>query len=481
MAAAASQARVSRADDFIASWYRIKKRYGGAKIQEIEEITEILEKTLPRLALFLDGNELKNIKKKNAWLSDFESKPDDSFSTARSLFVSNGPSFLDTLASFMDLKRTEAFLASLLSRNFSPYSEILCLLHSEVKKAGRENNFASDRSAQQIEKNLRIWDDYSTQSVMNAENARHIPRSRIEELLKDREAYDTRVPAMDTEYWRHHFRNQALSSLLRITREGLTSGGTEDVGEDVVCTKFDEDLEYMRVECRPDHTLINELAQKIRSFVLLVGCAKVHDEPEANIAELRLFYSTTIGFFATLQDQYLQQKMENKKLRHYITALELRYLLEHLTPPQQPHTSYSHSAAGPRWMAFWEEALVEENRRHNANQTDHPLRSIVDARNPGRVDGNGMINKEYQKGQLYEHGKLLYGTLSDEIHRYRGRYFNVEDDDGWPLIVTEILQALKPKEEVDSATNEPIKGAWANVDAQTGYIDWDEERKRYLQ
>jgi hypothetical protein len=219
-----------------------------------------------------------------------------------------------------------------------------------------------------------------------------------------------------------------------------------------------------------------EYKQKVRDFVRQVGCAKVHDIPPENIAELRLFYSTTIGYFARLQEQYLSKELEVKRLRHHITALEFRSLLENLTPPCKPGDPvWNNPNSGPRWMTFWERALMEEYDRSanpaqvTANQkVVHALKQVVDSRNPKRgyqQNGVTVIHTDGLNGQLYRTGKDLYGTLSDEIHRFKGKKFEVEDDDGWTILVGDALRALKPLD--------------ANIDAH-GVVDWQEERKRYL-
>lgn len=227
------------------------------------------------------------------------------------------------------------------------------------------------------------------------------------------------------------------------------------------------------------HVFIN-YKKKVQAFVRQVGCAKVHEEPAENIAELRLFHSTTIGYFAKLQDQYLKKVLEAKQLRHHISALKFRYLLEKLTPPCQSGTPWSDPNSGPRWMIFWERALMNEeenDRNQTKNASDHALKSIVDARNPkrgpkapktgtGTGTGTRTIHKTGQNGQLYRTGNDLYGTLSDEIHRFQGKQYLIEDEDGWTKLVTDTLRALRPLE--------------ANMDKITGEVDWAAERDRYF-
>ena len=216
--------------------------------------------------------------------------------------------------------------------------------------------------------------------------------------------------------------------------------------------------------------ILVDYTKKVQLFVRQVGCAKVHSEPEENIAELRLFYSATIGYFAKLQDQYLKKELEVKKLRHYIVALEFRYLLEHLPDPNL------HKDAGPRWTKFWEMALEDEADNHwkkTARTPHHALNSIVEKRNPNR----GFLNrntgkrdlgiaKEGKDGFLYATGKTMYNVLSDEIHGYRGREYELGDDDGWTAVVADVLRALKPLD--------------ANIDAETREVNWAAERLRYI-
>ena len=208
-----------------------------------------------------------------------------------------------------------------------------------------------------------------------------------------------------------------------------------------------------------------DYTRRVQSFVRQVGCATVHDEPEENIAELRLFHSTTIGYFAKLQDKYLKKELEVKKLRHHITALDFRHLLEHL-----PDISL-HQDAGPRWASFWEKALKDEADNHWNGATAsraHALTGIVEKRNPKRgytdPSGNKVIHTKAKNGFLYVTGETLYTILSDEIHGYRGEGYNIEDDDSWTEVVTDVLRALKP----------------INIDATTHQPEWDEERKRYV-
>ena len=104
-----------------------------------------------------------------------------------------------------------------------------------------------------------------------------------------------------------------------------------------------------------EHRLYKTYSDNLKQFVHQVGCAKAWETPEENIAELRLFYSTTIGFVVKLQENSLKKELEIKKLNRTIVALEFRYLLEHLPDPTTPG-----DGAGGRWKTFWERALQNE-------------------------------------------------------------------------------------------------------------------------
>jgi hypothetical protein len=207
--------------------------------------------------------------------------------------------------------------------------------------------------------------------------------------------------------------------------------------------------------------------QRLRKFVSQVGCPTDYPEPKDNINELRLFLSTTMGHFAKLQDQYLEMQLEVRRLRHYISALQFRYLLEHLPDPQLGNS------AGPRWEEFWRRSLQYEADNNSTNPPalpDHVLKDLVDRRNPARLQGtpgNGQrtIHTSGQKGFLYMKGNALYTSLSDEIHRYSYGEYDIEDSDGWQKVITEILRALKPLD--------------VNINRDTHEVNWAAERARY--
>lgn len=174
-----------------------------------------------------------------------------------------------------------------------------------------------------------------------------------------------------------------------------------------------------------------------------------------------------MGHFAKLPDQYLEMQLEVRRLRHYINALQFRYLLEHLPDPQLGNS------AGPRWEEFWRRSLPYEADNNSTDPPalpNHVLKNLVDRWNPARLkggSGNGQrtIHTSGQKGFLYIQGNALYTSLSDEIHRYSYGEYDIEESDGWQEVITEILRALKPLD--------------VNINRKTHEVNWDAERARY--
>ena len=74
--------------------------------------------------------------------------------------------------------------------------------------------------------------------------------------------------------------------------------------------------------------------------------------------------------------------------------------------------------------------------------------------------------KDGPKGHLLRTGKILFSTLSDNIHNYKGgksKGYDVVRSDQWGLSVRKILTTLIPTE----------------FNAE-GEVEWDRERQRYL-
>ena len=191
------------------------------------------------------------------------------------------------------------------------------------------------------------------------------------------------------------------------------------------------------------------LCERVRKFSLLAGCPKTFPNPFDTIDALR---ATTIrnssdSLEARLLAEIEQLRKQNKEYeeRHrvqsrIISNLSYRFLLERLPGPTPKNVSNT-----AHWQAFWSQAL------HNASgSTNHPLAVLLER----------FGNDKRMVSQIQKVGEGMYGTMSTNIHHFRGVY-NV-DPSQWDELPGAILQALSPM----------------NFNAD-GSIDWSLERARY--
>lgn len=99
----------------------------------------------------------------------------------------------------------------------------------------------------------------------------------------------------------------------------------------------------------------------------------------------------------------------------------------------------------------------------------HPLTSFHNDSTGSKrvVDADNKItakSQEGMKGHVYRVGDELYGTLSANIHKYKGKEGGMYavGEDHWGETLRGLLQALEPKNFID------------------GEVDWEKERARYL-
>ncbi|KAL8792546.1 MAG: hypothetical protein Q9195_004845 [Heterodermia aff. obscurata] len=453
------------------------RKIGDELVKLTRDLDELFEETLPALARHFDGKALTDLKQANPWLAIFEPDSKLTWQEAKDAFLVDGPAVLDTLASLTELIRFESGIGIILSRDVNISTQLLLAIRQDYES---DSNIYGTIENQVLEMSAEL-----TKNTLGAGEESGIAKARIEALLK------TGLEADGNIIW--HWKTQKARTSVSEILFGVVwnflydhngsprspfpfKTGDHDDKDTVQSCFVSYTMDVMDAFYDLQNTYVwQNYSRKIQSFVRQVGCARVHQEPDENIAELRLFHSMTVGYFAKLQQQYVEKELEIKKLRHYISALELRHLLEHL-----PDIGL-HKDAGPRWQIFWENALHDEAEYYLNGQVraePHALKSLVEKRNQKRAflhpDGavpgpNGsnrvmVIHKEGQNGLLYRTGRDLYSTLSDEIHNYRGEKFHVEDDDGWTKVVTEVLCALKPLD--DNINNTEVQ--------------WDQERLRYV-
>lgn len=208
----------------------------------------------------------------------------------------------------------------------------------------------------------------------------------------------------------------------------------------------------------------------IRAFTLHVGCPVAHDEPEENIKELRLFHAKQMPFFQKLQDDLQNQININSKQQEIITALSFRHLIEQLPEPRTRKEYGSSTKSTPRWHQFWDDAIKKEKEYILQGKGTHPLTALHNymSGNQRMISDKGEVMegpKKNQPGQLYRYGRDLFATLSTSVHKYKegGKDAYTVRDDQWGEVCRQLLHALKPVSYTDEE------------------VDWEVERKRYLE
>lgn len=205
----------------------------------------------------------------------------------------------------------------------------------------------------------------------------------------------------------------------------------------------------------------SDYKRNLQAFTLHVGCPKSHDNPEENIAELRLFNSTQMPFFQKLQDDLKTQTDIINKQQEIITAVVFRHLIEQL--PERTENENSTDA----WQRFWTRAITREMEYPKNMKHNHPLghvHNILTGSLRVKIVNGKVADSIGRKGLLFQTGQDLFSTLSSCIHMYNGTTggeYAVADGQ-WGTPCRELLRALAP------------------INFKDGRVDWVAERERYL-
>ncbi|KAL9037364.1 MAG: hypothetical protein Q9214_005736 [Letrouitia sp. 1 TL-2023] len=392
---------------------------------------EFVEETLPLLALHCCREALDELESRSEWLKAFTSKQPD-FEDARNRFFIYGSGYMQDLENHIELTRL-ARANEALTRIFgSVYSlflaEVQTSFHTPSSTLSYEEGTFLTIEQVEHDKDLSFspWSHSflvaGRDAIMSGrKNAGNNERSLIK--YKDINASE----------------NDCYGTLRKMSEEynRATAG---------------KPLEYEALEAYYGN---------IKNFTYKLGCPKAHDNPLRNIVEMRKLHATQMPFFQKLQDDLQDQIRRNNEQQEIITALVFRHLLEHLPPGK---TEGGDRNTGPRWQKFWEEASRKElGNMKKQNNADHPMQGLMakDA-----IDKGTNKFKDGAKGHLFRTGKILYSTLSDNIHNYKSdgkKGYNVVRSDQWGESVRKILTTLIP----------------TNFNAE-GEVEWDKERQRYL-
>jgi hypothetical protein len=169
------------------------------------------------------------------------------------------------------------------------------------------------------------------------------------------------------------------------------------------------------------------LCPKIRKFCVNAGITDPVEDHLTNIWKLREYevhHKQKMFGTAEMLDKITKLQKYNDRKQKIIASLSFRYLLEKL-PPAGP------GGVAMRWQKFWDAIWKEAHDGHSKNPK---LRDLVEA----------YDEKPLYLDQLNQHAKLIYSTLSTNIHKYSSGKV-VLSRDQWDQQPYDILQALMPE------------------------------------
>ena len=146
------------------------------------------------------------------------------------------------------------------------------------------------------------------------------------------------------------------------------------------------------------------------------------------------------------KEEYLEQSRTQNRI---LVSLNIRHILERL-PPRSSKTEKNN------WESFWKMAVDKAMGNKST-----PLSKLIDSyalHNDKNSNAPPNVENIKKTG-----GANLYGSLSTNIHQFKGEY-NLEKDQ-WNALDFDILQAIRPLPE--------------NIYFD-GSIDWEAERQRFI-
>jgi hypothetical protein len=186
-----------------------------------------------------------------------------------------------------------------------------------------------------------------------------------------------------------------------------------------------------------------QLCLNVRTFGDVMGCSAVSLNPQESISKLHETFRKN-DVTEELRDRIKEMELELGRQRRIITCLTFRHILERLPEHPKKRMEYAND-----WANFWSDAMRSAAK---SGDDEHPLAPLLNQF--GTTAGSEVVEKVAQ---------AMYGTLSTNIHHFKGEGIYEVRDDQWDALPCTILRAIVPHSKKD------------------GSVDWAEERKRFLQ
>ncbi|KAE9374085.1 hypothetical protein N431DRAFT_464373 [Stipitochalara longipes BDJ] len=186
-----------------------------------------------------------------------------------------------------------------------------------------------------------------------------------------------------------------------------------------------------------------QLCLNVRIFGDVMGCSTVSLNPQESISKLHESFKKN-DVAEELRDRVKEMELELGRQRRIITCLTCRHILERLPEHPKKRIEYAND-----WANFWSDAMRSAEK---SDDDEHPLAALLNQF--GTTAGSEAVEKVAQ---------AMYGTLSTNIHHFKGEGIYEVREDQWDALPCAILRAIVPHSKKD------------------GSVDWAEERKRFLQ
>lgn len=241
------------------------------------------------------------------------------------------------------------------------------------------------------------------------------------------------------------FEATVISQALKEIRSFVQFNQIMNETESVPCSCFLKILSnHARRHCEvmKDPHEWRQLCFNIRTFGDQMGCSMISLNPQESISKLHESFRKN-DVAKQLRDRIKEMELELGHQRRIITCLTFRHILERLPPHPKKRMEYTND-----WANFWSNAMKSAEK---SGDDEHPLASLLNQF--GTTPGSETVEEVAQ---------AMYGTLSTNIHHFKGEGIYEVRDDQWDVLPCAILRAIVPQSKKD------------------GSVDWVEERKRFL-
>lgn len=137
-------------------------------------------RTLFSLARNFGGESLNDLKQKNPWLAAFEPGPNPEWKEATTAYIDNGPTSLDTLTLFTNMKRSENLLGTFCRSEEYDFARHLLAICDEL-----ENNKGCYEVSPTLDERIAYETEEFFSRNPSQDTAKGVKRNRVKALFRN--------------------------------------------------------------------------------------------------------------------------------------------------------------------------------------------------------------------------------------------------------------------------------------------------------